>query len=205
MLDMARVTPEDFLMDLGSGDGRLVISAARRGVRAVGVEYNPDLVELAKQNAEKAGVAARASFVNADLFQTDLAKATVITMFLLSDINRRLRPTLLELKPGTRIVSNTFDMGSWEPDKSVTLYPNQGCADRWCTAHLWIVPAYVGGVHKTPHGELTLNQEFQMLSGFLRTEGRQVRVRGKVLGEDVALTAGEREIRAKAKEGRLVF
>src|ERR671929_33580 len=114
MLDMAKVTPQDFLMDLGSGDGRTVITAAKRGVRAMGVEYNPDMVALSKRNAAKEGVSDKAQFMKADLFESDFSQATVITMFLLPDINLRLRPRILNLKPGTRIVSNTFDMGDWK-------------------------------------------------------------------------------------------
>src|SRR5437667_9039078 len=113
MLDMAKVTPKYYVIDLGSGDGRTVITAAKRGARALGIEYNPDMVELSKRNAAKAGVTARAQFENADLFKTDLSKATVITMFLLPEINKKLRPTILKLRPGTRVVSNTFTMGEW--------------------------------------------------------------------------------------------
>src|SRR6188474_2890022 len=127
MLDLAKVTKDDFVMDLGSGDGRTVITAAKRGARAMGVEYNPNMVELSKRNAEKAGVAERAQFVKADLFETDFSKATVITMFLLPDINLRLRPKLLEMKPGTRVVSNTFTMGDWKWDESVTASTEEGC------------------------------------------------------------------------------
>ena len=166
MLDMAKVTPKDFLMDLGSGDGRTVITAAKRGVRALGIEYNPDMVELSKRNAEKEGMADKAQFTKADLFETDFSKATVITMFLLPDINLKLRPKILDLKPGTRIVSNTFTMGDWEADQTDS--PG-GCDSSWCTALLWIVPAKVAGTHKIPQGELTLKQQYQMLSGTLRT------------------------------------
>src|SRR3972149_1420234 len=113
MLDMAKVTPNDFVMDLGSGDGRTVITAAKRGARPLGIEYNPDMVELSKRNADKEGVAGKASFVKADLFETDFSRASVITMFLLPDINLKLRPKILALKPGTRIVSNSFNMGDW--------------------------------------------------------------------------------------------
>src|SRR5262250_3520007 len=108
MLDMGKVTAKDYVIDLGSGDGRTVITAAKRGARAMGIEYNPDMVELAKRNAAKEGVSSRATFVKADLFETDVSKATVITLFLLPDINLRLRPRILDLKPGTRVVSNTF-------------------------------------------------------------------------------------------------
>src|SRR5262245_41281204 len=171
MLDLAKVTPQDFVMDLGSGDGRLVITAAKRGARAQGVEYNPDMVELSKRNAEKEGVSARATFVKADLFQTDFTKADVITMFLLPSINLKLRPQILKLRPGTRIVSNTFDMGEWTADETESL-GSSGCNSSWCTALLWIVPANAGGTHKLAQGELVLKQEFQMLTGTFRVEGK---------------------------------
>src|SRR5687767_2814064 len=129
MLDMAKVTPRDFVMDLGSGDGRTVITAAKRGARALGIEYNPDMVELSKRNAEKEGVAGQASFVKADLFETDFSKATVITMFLLPEINLKLRPKILRLKPGTRIVSNTFTMGEWLADETADLSAGSGCGN----------------------------------------------------------------------------
>src|SRR6185369_12898348 len=116
MLDLAKVTPQDFVMDLGSGDGRTVITAARRGARALGIEYNPDMVALSQRNAVKNGVADKAEFRKADLFETDFSKATVVTMFLLPQINMQLRPKILAMKPGTRIVSNTFDMGDWTAD-----------------------------------------------------------------------------------------
>src|SRR6266581_3803580 len=111
MLDIAKVTPKDYVIDLGSGDGRTVITAAKRGARTLGIEYNPDMVELSKRNAAKAGVTDKANFVKADLFESDFSQATVITMFLLPDINLRLRPKILDLKPGIRIVSNSFTMG----------------------------------------------------------------------------------------------
>src|SRR5437588_5972128 len=142
MLELAHVTPKDFLIDLGSGDGRTVITAAKRGTRALGIEYNPDMVELSKKNAREAGVEERAQFMQADLFETDLSKASVITMFLLPDINLKLRPKLLGLKPGTRIASNTFTMGDWQPDMKQTV---EACDGSWCTALFWIVPARVAG------------------------------------------------------------
>src|SRR6188768_1521809 len=126
MLDMAKVTPQDIVYDLGSGDGRTVITAAKRGARAFGIEYNPDMVELSKKNAAAAGVNEdRATFMRADLFETDFSKATVITMFLLPDINLKLRPKILDMRPGTRIVSNTFTMGEWEADVTETV--SEGC------------------------------------------------------------------------------
>src|SRR5258706_961403 len=165
MLDMAKVGPRDFVMDLGSGDGRTVITAAKRGGRAMGVEFNPDMVEFSKKNAEKAGVADKASFVKQDLFETDFSKATVITMFLLPDINLKLRPKILDLKPGTRIVSNSFTMGDWKEDEKTELGSNRGCTRSWCTALLWIVPAKVAATHTLPQAELTLKQQYQMLTG----------------------------------------
>jgi len=198
MLDMAKVTAKDTVYDLGSGDGRTVITAAKRGARAYGIEYNPDMVALSKSNAEKAGVSARASFEKADLFETDLSKATVITMFLLPEINLKLRPRILDLKPGTRVVSNTFTMGEWEPDAKSTLDSNDGCTSSWCTALLWIVPAKVAGVHKLPQGELTLKQDFQKLSGTLVTGTQTLPVSGRVRGRAVSFSAGGHEYRGRA-------
>jgi len=192
MLDMARVGPADFVMDLGSGDGRTVITAAKRGARALGVEYNPDMVEYAKRLAHKEGVTNRASFVKQDLFQTDLSQATVITMFLLPDINLKLRPKILELKPGTRIVSNSFTMGDWKEDEKAEMSRDAGCNVSWCTALLWIVPAKVAGVYKVPQGDLTLKQQFQELSGTLHTGGQTYALQGKVRGEEIQFTAGGR-------------
>jgi precorrin-6B methylase 2 len=198
MLDLAKVTPADFVMDLGSGDGRTVITAAKRGVRALGVEYNPDMVELSKRNAAREGVTARASFVKADLFETDFSKATVITMFLLPDINLKLRPKILALKPGTRVVSNSFTMDDWKTDETVTLEEKDGCSASWCTAHLWIVPARVEGRHKLPIGDLVLKQQFQMLTGTLTADGRTYALEGRVRGEEVSITAG-----GKTYQGRM--
>src|SRR5437879_12136251 len=129
MLDMAKVTPKDYVIDLGSGDGRTVITAAKRGAKALGIEYNPEMVELSKRNAAKEGVTDNATFMKADLFESDFSQAQVITMFLLSRINLKLRPKILNLKPGTRVVSNTFDMEDWKPDESATV---EGCTN-WCT------------------------------------------------------------------------
>ena len=184
MLDMAKVTPQDLVMDLGSGDGRTVIMAAKRGATAIGVEYNPEMVTLSRTNAQTAGVTGKATFMQADLFQTDLSKPTVITMFLLPSINMKLRPTLLNLKPGTRIVSNTFDMEDWQPDETAALGP-EGCTS-WCKAMLWIVPAKAAGRWKTSQGELTIVQKFQMVSGTLGS----MPINGKLVGDQITFTAG---------------
>ena len=204
MLDMAKVTPSDFVIDLGSGDGRTVITAAKRGARALGIEYNPDMVALSKRNAEKEGVAGKAAFIKADLFETDFSKASVITMFLMPEINLKLRPKILALKPGTRVVSNSFNMGDWHADETATLTSDAGCTTSWCTALLWIVPVRVAGNHKLPQGELTLKQQFQTLSGTLRAEGRTVPIdRGIVRGEEITFKAGGREYRGKMNGTRL--
>jgi SAM-dependent methyltransferase len=184
MLDLAHVTSQDFVIDLGSGDGRAVIAAAKRGARAVGIEYNPEMVELSKRNAVAAGVSDKATFMKADLFESDFSKATVITMFLLPTINMQLRPKLLELKPGTRIASNSFTMEDWETDETVTV---NDCESSWCTAHFWIVPAKVEGIWQLPEGDLNLTQKFQMVSGTL---GSTPIADGRLRGDELTFSVG---------------
>jgi SAM-dependent methyltransferase len=191
MLDVAKVTPKDYVIDLGSGDGRTVISAAKRGARALGIEYNPDMVELSKRNAAKEGVNDRATFVNADLFESDLSQATVIIMFLLADINLKLRPRILDLMPGTRIVSNNFTMGAWSADQIVTA--EDDCVS-YCVAYFWIVPAKVEGTWQLEQGELTLIQTFQMISGTLKSGSNAMQViTGRLEGNRITFTAGDGE------------
>lgn len=174
MLDMAKATPNDYVIDLGSGDGRTVIAAAKRGIKALGIEYNADMVTLSVRNAERAGVTERAKFVHGDVFATDFSQATVLTMYLLSSLNLKLRPTILNMRPGTRVVSHAFNMGDWPPDETAT-------ADGY-TAYLWIVPAKVQGRWRAsgPAGpfELSLEQAFQKFNG-------------KVSGSGLASTLGE--------------
>ena len=184
MLDMAKLTPQDYVIDLGSGDGRTVIAAAKRGATALGIEYNPEMVELSKKNAAAAGVANKATFMKADIFETDYSKATILTLFLLPDLNLKLRPTILNMKPGTRVVSNSFNMGEWEADETANV--EEECTS-WCTAYLWIVPAKVDGTWKMAEGDLTLTQQFQMISGTLGTA--QISG-GKLRGNDITFTAG---------------
>jgi len=193
MLDMAKVTSRDYVIDLGSGDGRTVITAAKRGARALGVEFNPDMVALSRRNAAEAGVSGKASFVEADIFKSDLSRASVITLFLLTELNLKLRPTILSLKTGTRVVSNTFRMGEWEPDQTAEL----GC-DSYCTAYLWIVPARVGGRWQTPQGELTLEQEFQKISGTLKSGNVAAPIsKGGLRGDQVTFMAAGAEYRGR--------
>jgi precorrin-6B methylase 2 len=189
MLNLGKLTAKDFHMDLGSGDGRTVITAAKRGATSLGIEYNPDMVALSQRNAAKEGVSARAKFMKADLFETDFSKANLITLFLLPDINLKLRPKILDLKPGTRIVSNSFTMGEWQHDRSVQATEKEGCQS-YCTAYLWIVPAKVDGTWKLADGELTLKQEFQMLTGTLTSGGRQTAVKGRMNGAAISFKAG---------------
>jgi hypothetical protein len=192
MMEMARVTKDDTLIDLGSGDGRTVITAGKRGVKAKGIEYNPDMVALSKKNAEKEGVANQVEFVRGDIFESDFSNATVITLFLLPSLNQRLRPTILDMKPGTRVVSNTFDMGDWPADETARA---GGDCTSYCTAHFWIVPAKVNGAWKTPQGELSLEQRYQKVTGTLKGEGGVTAlVSGSLVGDQIVLTAGRTHI-----------
>jgi len=187
MLEMAKVTKEDYLIDLGSGDGRTVITAAKRGTRAHGIEYNPDMVKLAEFNAKQEGVTGRATFAQADIFASDFSKATVITLFLLPQLNVKLRPTLLDMKPGTRVVSNSFNMGDWVADETV-MAPSD-CVS-WCTAYKWIIPAKVSGNWKVGNGTLALTQTFQMLEGTLTVDGKAQAISdAKMNGEEIVFTA----------------
>jgi len=200
MLDLAKVTSRDSVIDLGSGDGRTVITAAKRGARAMGIEYNPDMVELSKRNAEKAGVADKVKFVKADLFETDLSQATVITMFLLNTINMKLRPKLLDLKPGTRIVSNTFTMGDWHADETATA----GESEYYNTALLWIVPAKVEGAWKLAQGELVLKQTFQMIDGTLKSGANSTPItKGKLRGDQIQFSAGGADYSGRVSGGAM--
>jgi SAM-dependent methyltransferase len=190
MLDMAKVTPGDYLIDLGSGDGRTVIAAARRGAKSLGIEYNPKMVELSKRNAARAGVADKASFVQADIFASDFSQASVLTLFLLPEINLSLRPLILNMKPGTRVVSNTFDMGNWPADETSQVL--EDCAN-YCQPLLWIVPARVEGKWQLDGGVLELEQTHQLLSGRLRSGNVVAPVKGRMRGAEIAFTAGDTE------------
>jgi precorrin-6B methylase 2 len=199
MLDMAKLTPNDYLMDLGSGDGRTVITAAKRGARATGVEYNPKMVELSRRNAQKEGVGEKAQFVHGDIFETDFSKATVITLFLLPELNLKLRPKILDMKPGTRIVSNSFTMGDWQADQTQAATEKDGCT-AYCTAYLWIVPAKVEGKWKLPDGELVLKQTFQNLAGSLDKDGTSTQLsKGTLRGDRITFTAAGAQYTAKVE------
>ena len=190
MLNLAKLTPKDYLIDLGSGDGRTVITAAKRGARALGVEYNPKMVALAKRLAAQAGVGNKAQFVRGDIFETDFSAANVITLFLLPDLNLKLRPKLLDMKPGTRVVSNSFTMEDWQADDTAQATMDEGC-ESYCTAYLWIVPAKVAGTWQVGDGQLKLEQKFQMVSGSLSIDGKTSRITGgRLRGNQIWFNAG---------------
>jgi len=172
MLRAARVGPDDFVIDLGSGDGRIAITAAKKfGARAMGVELDEHLLFQSEESARQSAVQDRVKFLRQDLFKTDLSQATVITMYLLPSVNRRLRPRLLDLKPGTRIVAHDFDLEDWKPDQLTTIRKN---------VFLWVVPAKVAGRWRgrvaLPDGprtiEIELNQRFQEVNGLARIDGQ---------------------------------
>jgi SAM-dependent methyltransferase len=189
MLDLAKVTKEDFLVDLGSGDGRTVITAAKRGVKAMGIEFNPNMVALSRKNAAEAGVENLAQFMEGDLFAADFSKATVVTMFLLPDINLRLRPILLNMKPGTRIVTNTFTMQDWNWDETASTDNDESS---WTTAYLWIIPAKVEGRWRMGESEIVFLQEFQMLSGEITTKNKKETITdGKLRGSAITFSVGD--------------
>ncbi len=155
MMKVAKVTRDDFVMDLGSGDGRNIIAAAKLGANGLGVEFNPDMVALSRRRAAEAGVADKARFVEADMYEADISKATVLALFLLPVNLNKLAPKFLDMQPGSRIAGNTFGIDGWEPDDRVMLDDNTDCSS-WCEALLWIVPARVQGTWEWPGGALVL-------------------------------------------------
>lgn len=201
MLDMAKVTARDYVVDLGSGDGRTVIAAAKRGAKARGIEFSGDMVEIAKRNAENAGMTGKATFQQGDIFATDFSQATVVTMYLLSSLNLKLRPTLLKMKPGTRLVSHAFTMADWDPDETATV--------DGASAYLWIVPAHVQGRWEVsaPNGgfTLTIEQKFQKVQARAGVQGRTLQVANVALsGPELTFTATDDAGRASRFHGTVV-
>jgi SAM-dependent methyltransferase len=197
MLNLAKVTAQDFVMDLGSGDGRNVIAAAKRGARAVGVEFNPKMVELSRRTATTAGVADKATFVEGDMYQADISKASVMALFLLPSNMLQLRPKFLDLRPGSRIVSNTFGIEGWTPDETITI--QDGCT-AWCTALLWIVPAKVSGKWRLGDADLVFDQQYQVITGTLN--GRPI-ADGKLRGDQIRFMVGTAEYTGKVVGNRM--
>jgi len=200
MLDMAKVTPEDFVMDLGSGDGRNIIAAAKRGANGLGVEFNPEMVELSRRSAAAAGVADRAKFVEGDMYAADISKATVLALFLLPHNLNKLTPKFLDLPPGTRIVGNTFAPEGWAADETETV--GSDCSS-WCTSLLWIVPAKVEGTWKTADGQLALKQVFQMVSGTLTAGGKTTELSGRLRGDMLTMNGAGAELSGRVAGNRI--
>ncbi|MBI3043596.1 MAG: class I SAM-dependent methyltransferase [Betaproteobacteria bacterium] len=191
MLDMAKLTANDIHYDLGSGDGRTVITAAKRGAQAFGVEYNPDMVALSERAAAKEGVADKVKFIRGDIFETDFTRATVLTLYLLPSLNVKLRPTILRMKPGTRVVSHAFSMDDWQPDQTANVEGR--------TAYLWIVPAPVEGTWRWSvsgpgprNYELALRQQYQQVEGLARLDGKMGQLRDvKLQGDRISFSIHE--------------
>jgi SAM-dependent methyltransferase len=214
MLEIARVGPQDYVIDLGSGDGRIIVTAARRfGARGLGVEIVPDLVERSRRAAEAAGVADRAHFREQDLFKADLSPASVITMYLLPEVNLQLRPKILMLRPGTRVVSHDWDMGEWTPDRTVTLdVPDKAIGrEKLSRVHLCVVPAHVAGVWcgagKARGKRLEIAQDFQKFEGRLGPDPKdafQGRIEGAALhaSPGLAFTYEDRQLHNTHASGR---
>jgi len=201
MLQMAGTKPTDYVIDLGSGDGRTVITAVKKfGAQALGIEYNSDMVELAKRAAEKEGVAGKAQFIQADIFQTDFSKATVLTLYLLPSLNVKLRPTILNMKPGTRVVSHAFTMDDWQADQVDS-------ADGR-TAYMWIVPAKVAGTWKIDAGsrnyEAVFTQQYQNIGGSTKADSKVVQFsNGKLRGETITFSITDEATSRRDFTGRV--
>ena len=182
MLDIAKVKPEDIVYDLGAGDGKIAIAAARDyGARSVGIEYNPDMAALAQRNADRSGVADKVKIINGDIFVEDFSEATVVTLYLLPNLNLKLRPTILDMKPGTRVVSNSFNMGDWEPDHRL--------GSDYTIGYYWVVPAKIVGTwqlngEELRNAELVLDQKFQNIGGTLTVRGKSQPILSAALSGD---------------------
>jgi hypothetical protein len=204
MLELAKVTPADYVIDLGSGDGRNIIAAAKLGARGHGVEYNHDMVVLSRKLATEAGVADKAQFVEGDMYEADISKASVMALFLLPVNMNKLAPKFLDLAPGSRIVGNTFGIDGWEPDVRVSLPQDTEC-ESWCEVLLWIVPAKVHGTWTWPGGRLQLTQEYQTVQGTATISGEPplTVTRGRMNGEELTFIAGGQTYQGKVKGNRI--
>jgi SAM-dependent methyltransferase len=200
MLDAAKVTARDVVMDLGSGDGRMVIAAAKRGAKAVGVEFTPEMVDHARNNARAAGVGDKATFVQGDMYEADISQATVMALFLLPHNLDKLKDKLLALKPGSRIVLNTYAITGWEPDEE---YRVEGDCTSWCNVLLHIVPAPVAGTWRLADGELRLGQDFQKVSGEFTAGGTTTPVVGHMIGAEMRLKIGAADYAGTVAGGRV--
>ncbi len=205
MLEVAKVTPADYVIDLGSGDGRNIIAAAKLGANGHGVEYNPDMVALSERLAKEAGVSDKAKFIQGDMYAADISKATVMALFLLPVNLNKLAPKFLDLAPGSRIVGNTFGIDGWEPDHRETL-PSTSQCESWCEVLLWIVPAKVHGDWTLPNGgRLNLTQEYQVVQGTATmSNGETLTVtKGRMNGDQITFVAGTQIYTGKIKGSRI--
>src|SRR5688500_6017374 len=204
MMEIAKVGPSDYVIDLGSGDGRNVIAAAKLGARALGVEYNPDMVAMSQKLAKEAGVADKAQFVQGDMYEADISKATVMALFLLPVNLNKLHPKFLDLTPGSRIVANTFGIDGWEPDFRTSLPQGSEC-ESWCDILLWIVPAKAAGTWNMSNGgRLVLTQENQMVQGTATVNGETLTIsNGRLNGEELTFVAGTQTFNGKVKGSRI--
>jgi hypothetical protein len=201
MLDVGKVAPGDYVIDLGSGDGRNVIAAAKRGANALGVEYNDKLVQLSRELAAEAGVADRAKFVQGDMYEADLSKATVLILFLLTDNLNKLASKIFALPAGTRVVVNTFHIDDWDSDYSESV---KDCT-AWCTVYLRIVPAKVQGTWQLGKDTLTLHQKFQKVDGTLKRGGKNLRIEeGRLNGDKISFVAGGTRYEGRVDGKRIV-
>jgi SAM-dependent methyltransferase len=203
MLQAAKVTDKDLVYDLGSGDGKIPIAAARDfKARAVGIEYNPEMADLARRNAKRAGVEDKVKIITGDIFESDFSAATVVTLYLLPDLNYKLRPTILKMKPGTRVVSHQFNMRDWEPDETFT----EGYRD----AYLWIVPGQAAGrwTFKEEKGEwigtADLSQVFQRVGGYLRVGDKsQPLLSPTLVGDQLSFSFADPDGQARSVRGTI--
>jgi hypothetical protein len=212
MLEVAKVSAKDYVIDLGSGDGRMVITAAKKyGATGFGVDLDRRLVTLANQNASKLGVADKAKFYERDIYQTDLSAASVVTIYLLPEVNLMMRPRLFAmLKPGTRVVSHDYDMGEWPPDVTFTMdAPNKPVGrDKTSKVFYWVVPAKAAGKWRWRADrdyELAINQNFQKIEGTLAAEGKSVAIEeAKLVGDTLTFVAKLDGATRQEYSGRLV-
>src|SRR5688500_2377327 len=203
MLEVAKVTPADYVIDLGSGDGRNIIAAAKLGARGHGVEYNPDMVALSQKLAREAGVADKAQFIQGDMYEADISKATVMALFLLPVNLNKLQPKFLNLAPGSRIVANTFGIDGWEPDYRTSLPQGSEC-ESWCDILLWIVPAKAAGTWAMPNGRLVLTQEKQIVSGTATINGETLTIsNGRLSAEGLTFAADTQPYTGRVKGSRI--
>ena len=203
MLEVAKVTPADYVIDLGSGDGRNIIAAAKLGARGHGVEYNPDMVALSQRLAKDAGVADKAQFIQGDMYEADISKATVLALFLLPVNLNKLHPKFLDLAPGSRIVANTFGIEGWEPDYRTSLPQGSEC-ESWCDVLLWIVPAKVAGTWTMPNGRFVLTQENQIVNGTATIDRETWTItKGRMDGENITFVAGTQTFTGKVKGNKI--